>query len=258
MVLNSAGVMTARPFAVALAVAGALAFSGCRGTTTIDAAAPRRVLFIGNSLTTANDVPGIVEALSVADGERIICKTVAFGGYSLEDHWNRGDARRTIAEGGWTTVVLQQGPSSLPESRVLLVDYARRFADDAHRVGARTALYMVWPSADRQTDFDGVKTSYSAAARAVGGVLLPAGEAWRAAWKWNATLAFYGPDRFHPTPLGSYLAALVIYQRLSGRTAVRTRQPLKPGEGPPIAFPVELEAQLQRIAAETNARIPPN
>ena len=254
---NKPPVLLTRPVAMALAVAGALALAGCRGATAIDAVAPRRVLFIGNSLTTTNDVPGLVEALSIADGERILCRTVAFGGYSLEDHWNRGDARRTIAEGGWTTVVLQQGPSSLPESRVLLVDYARRFANEARRVGAATALYMVWPSADRQTDFDGVKTSYSAAAQAVGGVLLPAGEAWRAAWKWNAELAFYGPDRFHPTPLGSYLAALVIYQRLSGRTEVRTRPALKSREGLPIASPVELDAQLQRIATETNLRIPP-
>ncbi|HEY2908054.1 MAG TPA: hypothetical protein VGJ29_19265 [Vicinamibacterales bacterium] len=250
--------MIPRPLSVALAVVGALASAGCRGTTSMAAAAPRQVLFIGNSLTTTNDVPGLVEALSIAGGERIVCKTVAFGGYSLEDHWNQGDARRAIAKGGWTTVVLQQGPSSLPESRVLLVDYARRFADQARRVGATTALYMVWPSADRLADFDGVKTSYAAAARAVGGVFLPAGEAWRAAWKWNAQLAFYGPDRFHPTPLGSYLAALVIYQRLSGRTLVGTPSTLRPPGGPPVAFPVALEAELQRIATETNARIPPD
>src|SRR4051812_1629010 len=87
-----------------------------------------RVLFIGNSLTTVNDVPGIVEALSKGGERRLISRTVAFDGYSLEDHWNRGDARRAIAEGGWSFVVLQQGPSALPESRVLLVDYARRFS----------------------------------------------------------------------------------------------------------------------------------
>ena len=250
--------MIPRLLSMALAVVGAVASSGCRGMTAIDAAAPRQVLFIGNSLTTTNDVPGLVEALSIAGGERIVCKTVAVGGYSLEDHWNQGDARRAIAHGHWTTVVLQQGPSSLPESRILLVDYARRFAVEARRVGATTALYMVWPSADRLADFDGVKTSYSAAARAVGGVLLPAGEAWRAAWKWNAQLAFYGPDRFHPTPLGSYLAALVIYQRLSGKTPIGTPSTLRPPGGSPVSFPVELEEQLQRIAAETNARTPPD
>ncbi len=249
--------VAARLAYLALVVVGVLSGANCRATTSIGAAAPRQVLFVGNSLTTTNDVPGLVEAISIAVGERLVCKTVAFGGYSLEDHWNQGDARREIAKGGWTTVVLQQGPSSLPESRVLLVDYARRFNEEARRAGAKTALYMVWPSADRRADFDGVKTSYAAAARAVGGVLLPAGEAWRAAWRWNAELAFYGPDRFHPTPLGSYLAALVIYQGLSGRTPVGTPTTLRAPGSAPLVVPPELGAQLQRIAAETTARIAP-
>ena len=180
-----------------------------------------RVLFIGNSLTAANDLPAMVQAIAKANGERIDYRMVAFPNYSLEDHWNRGDARRAIAEGGWHFVVLQQGPSALPESRILLVEYAKRFAGEAARTHARTALYMVWPASSRAFDFDGVKLSYQTAARETGGVFLPAGEAWRIAWKRDAALAFYGPDGFHPTRLGSYLAALVIYQGLTGKAAVR-------------------------------------
>jgi len=231
-----------------------LAFFACKATT-VGSVAKHQVLFIGNSLTTVNNVPGLVEALSAAAGDRLTCRTVAFDGYSLEDHWNRGDARRAIAEGGWSTIVLQQGPSSLQESRVLLVEYTRRFSAEARRVGAGTALYMVWPSADRFADFDGVIASYAAAARDVGGRLLPAGEAWRAAWRWNADLALYGADRFHPTRLGSYLAALVIYQGISGRSPIGTPSRLTPPGGPALVIPPAVAAQLQRIAAETNARM---
>jgi len=92
-----------------------LAFFACKATA-VGSVAKHQVLFIGNSLTTVNNVPGLVEALSAAAGNRLTCRTVAFDGYSLEDHWNRGDARRAIAEGGWSTIVLQQGPSSLQES----------------------------------------------------------------------------------------------------------------------------------------------
>jgi hypothetical protein len=87
---------------------------------------------------------------------------------------------------------------------VLLVDHARPFSAQAHRVGA-TALYMVWPSRDRLSDFDGVNASYAAAAREVAGLFLPAGEAWRTAWTIDPRLELYGADRFHPTPIGSYL-----------------------------------------------------
>src|SRR6478735_4708719 len=100
---------------------------------------PIRVLFIGNSLTAANNLPAIVEAIARANGDRVVVRQMAYPDFSLEDHWQQGAARRAIAEGGWSFVVLQQGPSSLEDSRVLLVDYAKRFAAEAKRVGARTA-----------------------------------------------------------------------------------------------------------------------
>ena len=148
---------------------------------------------------------------------RIETRTIAPGGYSLEDHWNDGQARRAIIEGSWSFVVLQQGPSALPESQVLLRQYTRRFNELIVRAGARTALYMVWPSRERFGDFDGVRDSYAKAAKDVSGLLLPAGDAWRAAWRRDRNLALYGADNFHPSPLGSYLAALVIVHGLTGR-----------------------------------------
>jgi hypothetical protein len=178
--------------------------------------APYRVLFIGNSLTYSNDLPAMVATMGRAEGRRIECESIALPDFSLEDHWQRGDAPRAIARGGWTMVILQQGPSALPESRVLLVEYAKRFDREIRKVGATTALFMVWPSRARRGDFAGVSGSYAAAAKAVGGVLLPAGDAWREAWKLDATLPLYGPDGLHPSPTGSYLAALVIYQQIAG------------------------------------------
>ena len=131
-------------------VAAALAAVACDHTRAAAGVETRRVLFVGNSLTTTNDLPAMVESLSVGGGgPRLECHAVAFPGYSLEDHWNRGDAARAIGAGGWAAVVLQQGPSALPESRAGLVEYARRFDVVVKRAGARTALYMVWPASSR-------------------------------------------------------------------------------------------------------------
>lgn len=177
---------------------------------------PRRVLFIGNSLTAANDLPGLVAAISRAAGQPLECVSIAFPDHGLEEHWERGDARKAIARGGWSYVVLQQGPSALPESRVVLRQFARRFDAEIKRVGARTALYMVWPSSARSRDFDGVIRSYSMVSAELGALLLPVGEAWQAAWRQDSKAALYSPDGFHPSLLGSYLAALVIFERLSG------------------------------------------
>jgi hypothetical protein len=178
-------------------------------------AEPLRVLFIGNSLTAWNDLPNLFASLAQAGGhERPVARTIAVGGFSLEDHWNQGDAQKAIATSGWDFVVLQQGPSALIESRRLLVDYTRRFAEIARASGATPALYMVWPSTSRASDFPGVSTSYGAAARAVDGRLLPAGDAWRHVLRKHRDIALYSDDGLHPTFAGSYLAALVIYREL--------------------------------------------
>lgn len=175
------------------------------------------LLFIGNSLTAANDLPGLVARLGREDPSRAVhVESVAYGGYALQDHWVQGDALRAIQRGGWDLVILQQGPSALPESRANLIDYTRRFAAEIRRAGARPTLYMVWPELTREAVWDDVTGSYQAAAEAVGGVLLPAGEAIRAARAANPTLPLFDTDGFHPALAGSYAAALVIYARAAG------------------------------------------
>lgn len=203
-----------------LALAPLMAMAVAAGLSAVPAHSGQqpaaRLLFIGNSLTLANDLPATVARLGAAAGHPAICDTVAFNNFSLEDHWQQGDARRAIARGGWSVVVLQQGPSALPESRGLLREFTARFDAEIRRAGARTALFMVWPALARKQDFDGVSRSYAAAAADVGGLLLPAGDAWRAAWTRDAALALYGPDEFHPSAMGSYLAALTIASQVFG------------------------------------------
>jgi hypothetical protein len=122
----------------------------------------------------------------------------------------------------------------------------RRFDEVITGHGARTALYMVWPSSERRQDFDAVSESYALAAADVRGILLPAGDAWRAAWREDPSLPLYGSDGFHPSPLGSYLAALVIYNRLIG--------PASPGAAPGLPrLPAGHVAILQRAVASVAA-----
>jgi len=211
---------------------------------------PQRVLIVGNSLTDFNDLPGMVAAISRrgAAAPALEVEAVTLPNASLEDHWARKEALRALERGGWDFVVLQQGPSSLPESRANLVAWTKRFAKRIRAAGARPALYMVWPAAARSGDFPGVAASYAAAAKAVDGLLLPAGAAWRAAWRRDPELPLHGPDGFHPSPLGTYLAALVIESALTGRP---------PRDGAvAIALPegtLEIPAERARLLAEAAA-----
>jgi hypothetical protein len=184
------------------------------------AAAPLRVLFVGNSLTAANDLPAMVAALGARAGTPIVYETRTPGGYSLEDHWRLTDVADTIASGHWDWVVLQQGPTSLPESGENLRVYARAFAVAIRAAGGRPAIYMVWPEQYRLPVFDQVIANHMLAARDSGSVILPAGLAWWKALQAHPSFPLYSRDRFHPNRLGSYLAAITIFARISGHTPI--------------------------------------
>lgn len=218
-----------------------------------DTAKALRVLFIGNSLTYSNDLPSVVEAFAKATSQRAFAnKTIAFPDFSLEDHWNRNDARKAIVSGEWDFVVLQQGPSASKEGRALLVEYGRRFAEAIRQIGARPAFYSIWPSANRMQDFKGVSESYRQAAEDVDGLVFPVGEAWLGAWKANPSIGLYSADGFHPSPAGSYLAGLVIYQQLYNRSPVGLPSKLRLGSGARIEIPADLAVVLQHAAEEAN------
>lgn len=179
-----------------------------------------RVLFVGNSLTEANDLPAMVERVARASGwtGQIECARVTRAGFSLEDHWTEGEALRRIRRGGWTHVVLQQGPSSLPESRAHLRKHAAQFAREIKAAGAEVVLYGVWPPRDRLAYLPDVMRSYRQAAEDVNGRLVAVGDAWSAAWARDPSLPLYSGDNFHPSPAGTYVAAVMFVEALTGRS----------------------------------------
>jgi hypothetical protein len=231
----------------AAAAALLLAGAGCTGARAPDpgpAASGDGVLFVGNSLTGANDLPRAVAALSEAAGTPLRTAAVVAGGASLEDHWNAGSARTEIRRGGWRAVVVQQGPSTLPESRESLVRWTGRYAGEARRAGAEPYVYMVWPPLGG--DWESGIASYRAAADATGSGLFPVAEAFRAAWRRDPELALLAEDGFHPAPLGTYLAAVVMVAQLTGRSPAGLPRGI---DGAPAVDP-DTAAVLQEAAAE--------
>jgi hypothetical protein len=199
-----------------------------------------RVLFIGNSLTQGNDLPGMVRRMAAEAGLNWFVDEQLLSGAGLEDHWQRGFAQAKIRSGPWDAVVLQQGPSSLQDSRANLRQWAAEFDGLVRESGGRSALYMVWPDLTRIEWFDRVRDSYALAARDVDGWFLPAGETLRAAWQVQPNLALLGGDVFHPTLAGTYAAALTIFAGLSDRS------PLDVGTQPGVN--TQMAASLRNAA----------
>lgn len=232
----------------------AVVATGCNGAPLGPPDADLNILFVGNSLTGFNDLPGMLEMLIDSHGDvgDAHVESVALPGYGLQDHWSEGSARRRIAGGGWDYVIIQQGPSAT-EGRPSLLSYSALFAQEAEAAGARLALYMVWPASDRPQDFDGVADSYRTAAVQNGGLFFPAGEAWREAWALDADVPLYGTDGFHPTALGTYLAALVMYEQLTGKNPVDLPAEIA-NSGGRVTISHELAGLLQTAAATANEK----
>lgn len=190
------------------------------GAASPGSAEPLRVLFIGNSLTSTNDLPGMVAALGARTGHPIEVETRAPGGFALEDHWDLTDVRDELSRGGFDWVVMQQGPSSLPDSAENLRRWSIVFADAIRAAGATPSLLTVWPESYRRGAFGAVIGNYRQAARDSGSVLMPAGAAWKASLARAPRIRLYGPDGFHPSRLGTYAAAAVVYSRLTRRSPV--------------------------------------
>lgn len=219
------------------ALAVLLALASCSGGNAALQPGPGsgreyRVLFIGNSLTDFNDLPGTVAHLAASTDDTISVQSVAKPNFALIDHVNGlSNAVEVVRSGDWDYVVLQQGPSALPESRDTLVLATRLLDPEIRAAGGRSALLMVWPESSR-----------------IG--------AWRAAWANDPDLRLYGGDGYHPSPLGTYAAALVVYEGITGHDAREL-----PGEaivaGQRLSVPGTTVRLLQRAAHETVVRFSP-
>ncbi|MGE5692049.1 MAG: hypothetical protein ACM33B_15980 [Pseudomonadota bacterium] len=233
--------MRRRRFFALVLLTLAVVAAGCARSIGDEARAqPLRVLFVGNSLTATNDLPAAVAAIAERVGGRPFeVRAVVPGGVDLQDQWEWTGARDVLDGERWDVVVLQQGPSALPESQAHLRLWTQRWAAAIRARGARPALLQVWPEGDRPEALPAVLRSYAAAASAADATLLPAGAAWREAWRRDPALPLYGPDRFHPSLLGTALAALVVHAALTG---------LPPATLPGLA---PATARLLREAART-------
>lgn len=173
-----------------------------------------RVLFIGNSLTYYNNLPALVKREAADKGFKIATAMVAKANYAIIDHLEDGKIQQMIKSGDYNFVIVQQGPSSQPEGRKMLLEDGQRLAQHCTTNNTKLCFFMVWPSLNYYSTFDGVIASYRQAAAVNEAVLLPVGEAWKEYFEQTKKYDLYGPDGFHPSLKGSQFAAKIIVANL--------------------------------------------
>ncbi|MEI7529176.1 MAG: DUF4886 domain-containing protein [Elusimicrobiota bacterium] len=192
------------------------------------AAKPLRVLFIGNSLTYMNDLPGVTARLAKARNFTMEYATYTPNGYSFAKHAASLKAQRKIEAGGWDLVVLQ-AQSRIPEVPLAAAQFyqdAQKLSQAARKAnpGVKVAFYETMArkngaarkgrSSAAADSYEGqqkkVNDAYSKMALENQGLLIPVGEVWQKLRAQRPALDLY-QDEVHPSLTGTYLAACVFY-----------------------------------------------
>lgn len=199
-----------------------------------------RVLFIGNSYTEVNNLPKVVSDLAAAGGDRLIYQSNTPGGSTLKQHSTNATTLGLIAQGGWDYVVLQdqsQHPS-FPDWQVArdVYPYAKKLDSLVHHYTpcARTVFYMTWgykfgdqrncPGWPPVCTYQGMDSllylRYSIMAEDNEAWISPAGRVRRRIRALNPGIDLYTADSSHPSPAGTFAAALSFYAVLYGKDPV--------------------------------------
>jgi hypothetical protein len=200
-----------------------LALSGCSLASCSDDPACTRVLFIGNSYTYVNDLPGTLTQLANSGGKRIETGMAAQGGWSLNDHLNSAETLDQIQSSKWNFVVLQEQsmiPASDQARDAQMVPAARSLSAKIKAAGAQTILFVTWAHNTGWPE-NGMSTyeamqraidnSYLALGQQLHAPLAPVGYAWFTLRQQNPQLNLWQGDGIHPNEQGTYLAACVFY-----------------------------------------------
>jgi hypothetical protein len=177
---------------------------------------PTRILFIGNSYTSRNQLPRLVAdiAAGAEHPSDVQFDAIVAGGASLRRHWNAGVAQKALAATPWHFVVLQE-QSTLPlKNAKRYHENVRLFDAEITKRGAKTVLYLTWSRQQSPTSQTDITRAVEEIGAEINARVVPVGPAWHAAMREIAGLNLYVDDGSHPTAAGSYLAACVFFVRL--------------------------------------------
>lgn len=218
------------------------------------------VLFIGNSLTYVNDLPGAYAGICAAAGHPVETGVIGVGGATLTMHRQDPRVPEALKAVRWNAVVLQDQssrPSLDPDGTAA---DAAALGEMVRGAGSAPVMYMTWGLADHGTQHLNqpmqrmLARAYGEAARAAQARVAPVGLAWMRALQARPALKLYSEDGVHPLPAGTYLAACVFYHTLNGPDAAQRPPPWRVHPRVwtlPWTIPDEDASFLNRIAAET-------
>lgn len=195
------------------------------------------VLFIGNSYTYVNDLPGTLGVLATNLGKEITIDSKTNGGYTFQNHTTDPLTYSKIHSKPWDVVVIQgqsQEPS-FPDVQVnsQTLPYAMQLSDSiwANNFCSNVMYYMTWgrqngdPQWSEINTFEKMNTRlYNAYMRMADSsdraMVSPVGRVWSYVRENHPAINLYNADQSHPSAEGTYLAACTFYASLFRQSPV--------------------------------------
>jgi len=191
----------------------------------------KNVLFLGNSYTSVNNLPSLVQQVAASTGNTFTYDSNTPGGHRLKGHITNTTSINKIQAGNWDYVVLQDQSQypSFPDVQVAIevYPYATQLSNliKQYNPCAKPAFYMTWgrengdagncagwPAVCTYESMDDLlRQRYQIMANDNNGIASPVGAVWRYLRTNHPTLDLYSGDGSHPSLTGSYAGAITFY-----------------------------------------------
>ena len=222
-------------------------------STSIESApaADYELLFIGNSHSSVNNLPGIVATLIETGTQKSANAFNAPGWGFLADRIGDGVTQATIEARSWTHVSLQAQKYSTTGRYSYPTDAAKTWIRSVKTVNATPIMFPEWPRRGNFEEGLRVHQLHVSIAQSEPACVAPIGLAWDLAISRFPQMVLHAPDGNHSALAGALLTAYVFYETITGEKADQL---------PYISSISVAEAdqiRLKNIASETIEAHPP-
>jgi len=198
----------------------------------------KRVLFLGNSYTSANNLPQLISDMASSTGRTLIFDSNTPGGYYLAQHLTNVVSLEKIANGNWDNVILQDQSLALayPSTYNNFLPYAIELDSiiKGYNSCSQTMFYATWGRKNGDTylctppecpvdtwinrtyyEMDStIGAHYKFFADSIKSSMTPVGATWRHIRQNYPSIELFDSDGSHPSLAGSYAAACAFYTTL--------------------------------------------
>lgn len=197
---------------------------------------PYRVLFIGDSTTSRNDIPGKFKRLAELGGHEVIVDSSTKDFTSLATHTFLPQTKEKLETGVWDVIILQENEAILLEPgslRQYSIPMVQKYMDIADPMDGVILLYSSIGFREGLVDFEGfehlddyestqdaVDTAYIEIGNELNLPIAPVGAVWRQVYDTQPTFDLWQADGLHVSPEGAYLAASVFYAAIYNESPI--------------------------------------